>query len=341
MKGVILAAGKGTRMREVSLDLPKILLPLGERTIGDNLVEGLKEAGVSEIFLIVAHMEEMIREHFGDGSSRGVRIHYVQQDEPLGTGHAAGLVRDLVDGESFFMLAYGDIATPTENCAGIVADFQRHRPAASLSVYRVTDPSTGAAVYVENGYLKSLVEKPPKGSSGSQFDNAGIYVFTPKIFEMLARIRLSPRKEYELTDAVMLLVENGDRVRAYEFGGFWSNVSSPEDLLNVNRIVIDKRSGQRRTPTRRGAPDVELSPLAFVHPRATVRKCSIGPYTVVDRGAEVMEGARATQAIICRNAVVGRGAILDHALVRPGGAVEAGMRYVGTKQRVLILPDEG
>jgi len=341
MKAVILAAGKGTRMRSVSLGIPKILLPLGEGTIGDNLVRGLREAGVSEVLLIVGHMKEQVQEHFGDGSSLGVRIHYLRQDDLLGTGHAAALARGFAGEESFFVLAYGDIATPAENCAGLVSDFQTHSPETSLSIHRVKDPSSGAAVYVEDGYMKRLVEKPAEGSSRTQFDNAGIYVFTPKVFEMLDRIGLSSRSEYELTDALTLLVENGYRVRAYELSGFWSNVSSPEDLLDANRVLIDGLRGRQRRNAPETVPGVEVSHLACVHPRAVLGRCSIGPYTVVDQGAWIMDGAGVRHAIICRNAIVGEGAVLDHVLVRPGCTVKAGTRDVGAKDRVLILPDEG
>ncbi len=323
------------------MGVPKILLPLGEGTIGDNLVRGLKEAGASDILIIVGHMEGQITDHFGDGSDWGVRIDYLRQEEPLGTGHAAGVARDFVGEESFFVLAYGDIATPTGNCVGLAADFREHSPEASLSIHRVKDPSKGAAVYVEDGYMKSLTEKPPKGSSTSPFDNAGIYVFTPKVFETLGRVGLSPRGEYELTDALTLLIESGYRVRAYEFGGFWSNVTSPEDLLDVNRIVIERGlSGRQKSNAETTAAGAEVSPLAVAHRGATLGKCSIGPYTVVEPGAKVMDGASVAHAIVCRNAVVGEGAVLDHVLVTPRGIVKPGAKHVGERESVLIVPEE-
>jgi NDP-sugar pyrophosphorylase family protein len=339
MKAVILAAGKGTRMRAVSLRLAKILLPLGQGTIGDNLLRGLKEAGVSDVLMIVGHMQNQVKRHFGDGSALGVHIHYLRQTQQLGTGHAASLSRDFAKEEPFFVLAYGDIATPARNCKGLISDFREHSSEASLSVYPVDDPSQGAAVYLEEGYLKNLVEKPPKGKSTSRFDNAGIYIFTPRIFDMLDRIGLSPRNEIELTDAITLLVENGHRVRAYELGGFWSNVSSPEDLLRVNRLAIDKLR-RRRIDPQKSVSGVAASPSAFIHPTAILGKCSIGPYTVVDEHAQVRDGARVSHAIICRNAIVEEGAVVDYALVKPGAVVAAGARHAGSEDRVLILPDE-
>lgn len=339
MKAVILAAGKGTRMRAVSLGLAKTLLPLGERTIGDNLVHGLREAGVSEILMIVGHMEDQVREHFGNGSSFGVRIRYRRQGEQLGTGHAAALARNFASEEPFFVLAYGDVATPAPNCGRLISDFLEHSPEASLSIYRVEDPSQGAAVHVKGGYLESLTEKPPKGKPTSHYDNAGIYIFTPKIFDMLGRIGVSPRNEIELTDAVMLLVANGYKVRAYELGGFWSNVSSPEDLLRVNRFAIDKLR-RRRIDLQRTVSGVGASPWAFVHRTALVGKCSIGPYTVVDENVQVRDGARVAHSIICRNAILGEGVVVEYALVSPGCEVEAGAKHAGSGDRVLILPDE-
>jgi len=341
MKGVILAAGKGTRMRAVSLGIPKILLPFGEGTIGDSLVHGMAAAGVSEVLIIVGHMEDQVKHHFGDGKGRGVRISYLTQDEQLGTGHAAGLARDFIGKDEFFLLAYGDIATPPENCSALLADFRKHSPEAALSIFAVRDPAKGAAVYVQDGYMKSLVEKPPKGRSRTHFDNAGIYVFSGRVFDVLDRIELSPRNEYELTDALTLLVKSGYRVRAFELGGFWSNVTSPEDLLDVNRLVIDGLTGKHLTGARRLAPRAEVSPLAIVHHRATLGRCSIGPYSVVSSGARIMDQAELTYAIVCRDVVVGRGAFLDHVLVSPECTIQPGARHVGTEDKVLILPEEG
>ncbi len=328
-------------MRAVSLGLPKILLPLGDRTIGDNLILGLKDSGVSEILFIVGHMEEQVRDHFGDGSSAGVAIEYLGQEAPLGTGHAASLARDFVRQEPFFVLAYGDIATPAENLPALVRDFHEHSPEASVSIYRVKDPSKGAAVYVEKGYMKSLVEKPPKGTSKTHFDNAGIYVFTPTVFNMLDRVGLSPRNEYELTDALTLLIQNGYRIRSHELEGFWSNVSSPEDLLRINKLVIDRMTRTGRTDAWKPVSGARVSPLAVIYPLAVLGKCTIGDYTVVAEGARVMDGAEVSHAVVCRNATIGNGVYLNHVLVRPEGIVKAGGRHGGTERRVLILPDEG
>jgi NDP-sugar pyrophosphorylase family protein len=209
-----------------------------------------------------------------------------------------------------------------------------------MSVHRVQDPSKGAAVYLQNGYLKSLLEKPPPGAASSQLDNAGVYVFTPRIFQMLDQVGLSPRKEYELTDALTLLVHNRYRVRAFEFGGFWSNVSSPEDLLEVNRLVIDRLSAAKSPPLPRTLPGVELSPLSVLHPQARLGRCSIGPYTLVDKGAQVMDGASVANSLICGNAVVGKDATLNHVMVRPECVVKAAAVHTGSRDNVVILPDE-
>lgn len=340
MKGVILAAGKGTRMREVSLGLPKILLPFGDRTIGDNIAEGLRDAGAREILLVVGHMEEQVREHFGDGSSLGVAVQYVRQTEQLGTGQAASLARDFVGDEALFVLCYGDIATPRENLVGLVDDFRRNSAEISMSVFRVQDPSAGAAVYLEHGYMKRLVEKPPRGSSTTAFDNAGIYVFTPAVFEVLDRVGLSPRNEYELTDVLTMTAAAAGRVRAYELSGFWSNVSSPEDLLGINQRVIDGLTERAFSGVSDDRGGHDVSSLAIVHPEAVLGRCSVGDYTIVMRGARVGDGVQLSHSIVCRDVVIGPGAVLDHVLVRPATAVAPNTTCQGTGEKVVILPDE-
>jgi NDP-sugar pyrophosphorylase family protein len=123
--------------------------------------------------------------------------------------------------------------------------------------------------------------------------------------------------------------------------GFWSKLSSPEDLLQINKLVIDRIAKTGRTDAWKSVSGAKVSPLALVYPRAMLGKCTIGDYTVVAEGARVMDGAEVSHAVVCRNATIGNGVYLNHVLVRPEGIVKAGGRYGGTERRVLILPDEG
>ncbi len=235
-KAVILAAGRGTRMRELTDELPKPMIPVKGRPILEHIVDGLAANGVTEFLIVVGYRKEVVMEHFGDGSSRGVSIRYVEQVVQDGTGRVVELGRDFT-GTDPFILSYGDILVSPDSYAPLV-DFTDVD--AKITVKRDEDVRKGGAVFLDDdGRVTDLIEKPVEGQPTSPYYNAGIYAFSPEIYEFTARLELSPRGEYELTDAIAALVRAGRLMRAVELGGDWADVRDPEVLDALNQADDD------------------------------------------------------------------------------------------------------
>lgn len=243
MKGVILAAGKGTRMRELTRNRPKPMIEVAKRSILERIFEALRQAGIRDLIVVTGYFANLIEDHFREGSAFGLRIRYVRQEVIDGTGSATRLVEPYVSDEAFF-LTYGDIITDPANYPRFLKAYEEHPCDAQLAVYPVEDPWQGAAVYVEpDGRVRDIVEKPPRGTSRSNLNNAGLYVFRPLIFRYLRQIKKSPRGEYELTDAIRLMIQAGHEVRAVELGGYWGDMATPEDVLRMSRFLEEQEGG--------------------------------------------------------------------------------------------------
>ncbi len=239
MKAVILAAGKGTRMREITDSIPKPMVEVGGRPMLWRVLTALRGAGVGEAAVIVGYMADSIRSYFGDGETVGVRLSYFVQEVQNGTGKAAEPAREfLSDGPFFF--SFGDILTDPSVYSGMSDDFASSATDLLLAVREVDDPSRFGAVATDGGHITSIVEKPAPGTEPSNWVNAGIFIARPSLFDYTSRLELSPRGEYEIPDALRMMIADGLTVRAYEVAADWRDVGTPEDLHAAGSEVEGK-----------------------------------------------------------------------------------------------------
>jgi dTDP-glucose pyrophosphorylase len=234
-KAVILAAGRGTRMRELTAEVPKPMIEVRGKPVLQHIVEGLQHAGIRECLLVVGYRADAVQNFFGNGSRHNVGIQYATQKVQDGTGRVVDLGRDFV-GNSPFILSYGDILVDPAN----------YKPVANLpgnieAIVTVTsgeDVSKGGAVFVNDRMeLLDIREKSRPGEATSPWYNAGLYAFRPSIFEFTAKLKPSPRGEYELTDAIRELAQSGQKVKAVELTGEWADVRDPEILAKLNESL--------------------------------------------------------------------------------------------------------
>jgi NDP-sugar pyrophosphorylase family protein len=230
-RAVVLAAGKGTRMGAITQELPKPLLAVQGKPLLERILERLAAAGVDEFLIVVGYRRELIEQHFRNSP---LRIEFRVQEAVNGTGAAAQLARGFAGSESF-LLTFADILCESveyTRCCDILSE---HGDAAAvLAVKAVDDPWQGAAVYEDRGRICKIVEKPPKGSSTTSWNSAGLYAFRPVLFDYLDRIVPSVRNEYELTSALELMLEDGRDLRISPIAGEWRDVGRPEDLAALN-----------------------------------------------------------------------------------------------------------
>ncbi len=231
-KAVLLAAGRGTRMRDLTEALPKPMLEVRGKPVLQHIVEGLRDNGLTSLLIVVGWRADVVKQFFGDGSNLGVKIDYETQTVQDGTGRVVALAQNFV-GADPFLLSYGDILIAPEN-------YRRIRDAlagaeAVISVKRSDDVSQGGAVFLNDKFeLTDLREKPRPGEPTSPWYNAGVYAFQRSIFDYIAKLEPSPRGEYELTDAIRNLALGGKKVQAIEIAGDWADVRDPEILAQLN-----------------------------------------------------------------------------------------------------------
>jgi dTDP-glucose pyrophosphorylase len=232
-KAVLLAAGRGTRMRELTNALPKPMLSVHGKPVLQHIIEGLRDAGLTHFQIVIGWRGEIVQEFFGDGSNLRTHVEYATQVVQDGTGKVIELARPFV-GNDPFVLSYGDILIAPQNHPRICAALNEAE--AVVSVKRNEDVTQGGAVFVnENFELIDLREKPKPGEQTSPWYNAGIYAFRSSVFDYVAKLERSARGEFELTDAIRNLALSGNKVRAFELEGNWADVRDPETLARLNR----------------------------------------------------------------------------------------------------------
>jgi dTDP-glucose pyrophosphorylase len=220
-------------MRELTDTLPKPMIEVRGKPVLQHIVEGLRDAGVRRFLIIVGYCADAIRNFFSDGSRYKVDIQYETQVVQDGTGRVVELARNFSRSEPF-VLSYGDILVDLANYNRVV-DLP-DSVEAMLTVRHGEDVTKGGAVFVNQQMdVIDLREKPKPGESTSPWYNAGLYAFRASIFEFTATLKLSPRGEYELTDAIRELAQSGKRVKAIELSGEWADVRDPEILARLNQ----------------------------------------------------------------------------------------------------------
>jgi dTDP-glucose pyrophosphorylase len=247
MKAVILAAGKGTRMKELTNDVPKPMLRVQGRPILEHILEGLLGAGMRDFCIITGWRAEAIESYFGDGTKWGVKICYARQVVQNGTGKAPELARDFV-GQDTFLLTYGDILVEPETYQLMLKRFAEGDFSGLVTVTVGKDVTQGGLNFFDEQFcLKRLIEKPSPAqldqlraegwlkSAQPVWYNAGIYIFRPALFDFTAKLQPSPRGEYELTDAISAMVAAGHRIAGMETAGRWVDVRDPGVLAALER----------------------------------------------------------------------------------------------------------
>jgi dTDP-glucose pyrophosphorylase len=245
MKAVILAAGKGTRMRELTNEIPKPMLKVHGKPILQHILEGLRDNGIKELCIVTGFMAQTIEDYFKDGSAFGVKVTYVRQVVQDGTGKAPELAKAFA-GSSPFLLTYGDILVKPETYRDMVQRFGEGSFAGLVTVTAGEDVQKGGLNLFDDQFcLTRVLEKPSAAQvaeaqekgwirKGEPFwYNAGIYIFAPVLFEHTARLQKSPRGEYELTDAINSLTASGQRIAGLQIKGRWVDVRDPEVLAEL------------------------------------------------------------------------------------------------------------
>lgn len=229
MKALILAAGKGTRLRPLSLTMPKPLMPIANRPVLNYILDACEEAGIREIGLVVDHLNGPLANWSG-WRGRGLKPMFIEQSLPLGMAHAVRVGERFVGREPFLVIA-GDCCLDG-SLAGLLQRHREGRVAATLALAAVEVPEEYGIAQLEGERVVRVVEKPqrPPGNQALM----GVYAFDGRIFDAIDVIRPSPRNELELTNAIQGLIDQGLPVAGWAYQGFWQDAGRPEGVLAAN-----------------------------------------------------------------------------------------------------------
>lgn len=234
MKALLLAGGRGTRLGSLTENCPKPMLPIAGVPMIERIMTAIADnTPVREFVLITGYLADVVKDYFGDGGKWGWHVQYIDQGRPLGVGHAVNCGAPLLGGAPFLM-TYGDIMLDAGNYGRAVERFEPGT-AAVVGLNWVDDPWAGAAVYLdEHGNIERIEEKPPRSTATTHWNNAGLFVFDPVIFEYTSCIQPSARGEYELPDAITAMIRDGRPVKGLPLEGGWRDVGTPEDYTEIN-----------------------------------------------------------------------------------------------------------
>jgi glucose-1-phosphate thymidylyltransferase len=235
MKGIILHGGHGTRLRPLTHTGPKQLLPIANKPMSQFCLEAIAETGITDIAIIVGGIgSNKVKEYYDDGTKFGVNITYIEQNEPRGIAHAIRLCKEFINDEKFLVFLGDNIIQ--KSIKDFVGNFQNADYDATVLLCEVDEPSRFGIADVENAKILKITEKPKNPTSNLAV--TGIYLLTPKIFEIIDDLKPSWRDELEITDALDNLLKQNDNISFEMITDYWKDTGTPEDIIHANGEII-------------------------------------------------------------------------------------------------------
>lgn len=350
MKAIILAAGHGTRLRPVTLTMPKPLVPVANKWLIAYAIDVLKSAGLDEIGIVVNNMDSPIVTTLGNGDVLGVKLSYIVQEQQLGLAHAINICRDFV-GDAPFCVFLGDNIFQDKMTEMLTA-FEASAADATIVLGEVQDPTRFGIAIVEGDKIIKVIEKPQDPPSNLAI--SGVYLFRPSIFDAIGRIKPSNRNELEITDAIQNLIETGANVQPYRLSGWFIDAGKPDPIITANQLVLeqlpytpplDASSGKlfgncevsHRVILGENTQvyDSVIRGPVIIGNNTIIRNSYIGPYTSIGHDVHV-EGSEIEASIVMNGCqirdIAGR---IDRSLLADNAQVIATHRMPSTYRFVL------
>lgn len=325
MTAVVLAGGKATRLRPLSLSRPKGMVPVLNRPFMEHVLGYFQQYGITKIVFALGYAAEPLRAHFGDGSRFGVSIEYSVEDEPLGT---AGAVKKLEASlQDTFIVYNGDVYT-TIPLDELVAVHRACEATATIALTPVDDPSQYGVVETDDrGNIRRFIEKPGPGMTSATSINAGIYVLEPGVFGHMNEGFVM----FE-TDVFPSLLEAGAPFHAYDYDAYWIDIGTPEKYRKLNLDLADCIGSEQKTDSHATDPRIVIASGALVHPSATLLPSAvIGPGTTIMEDAIVHRSVLWEGCTVSERATVRDSVLADGCVVGPHSSVSRCILGEGTR----------
>jgi mannose-1-phosphate guanylyltransferase/phosphomannomutase len=332
VKAVIMAGGEGTRLRPLTSNAPKPLLPMADRPMMEHVIRLLARHGISDIVVTVAFMANAVRDYFGDGAEFGVSLTYVDEPSPLGTAGSVRNAAELLDDR--FLVISGDVITDID-LTQVVAFHEAREALATIALTPVENPlEFGIVITHEDGSIERFLEKPTWGQVFSDTINTGIYVLEPDIFEFV-----DPGRPVDFSaDVFPRLLRERQALFGAITHGYWEDVGTLDAYLRVHKDVLDQMV-QLGVPGFQVAdgvwvgqgteigPDVEIVGPAVIGPDCTIEAGSrLGAYTVLGSHCRVLANVDLDRCVLHDSVYVGQGSRLRGTVVGKGVNIRANVR---------------
>ena len=310
MKGLILSGGAGTRLRPLTHTRAKQLMPVANKPILFYGIEAIRQAGITDIGIIVGDTAGEIRAAVGDGSRWDAKITYIPQEAPLGLAHAVLTAEPFLADDPFVMYLGDNILA--NGIAGLVAEFRQEQPTAQILLAHVPHPEQFGVAELEDGRVTRLQEKP--STPRSDLALVGVYMFRASVFEAVRAIRPSDRNELEITDAIQYLIDKDYTVRPHIVDGWWKDTGRLDDILEANRLVLDALD-----PRVDGRVDADSRVEGKV---------------VIEKGAEIIA------SVIRGPAIIGSGSRIERSYIGPFTSVQDNVHVRASEVEHSIILSE-
>jgi len=242
MKGIILHGGHGSRLRPLTHTGPKQLLPIANKPMSEYCVEAIRDCGISEIAIIIGGIgSNKVKEYYGDGSEFNVKITYIEQDAPKGIAHAINLCKEFVENEKFLVFLGDNIIQ--KSIKHISKKFETSDDNALVLLCEVENPERFGIADVKENKIIRIMEKPKNPPTNLAV--TGIYFLTPKIFDIFSRLKPSWRNELEITDALQMMLEEGNKINFEMITDYWKDTGTPDDIIHANSEVLKNMKPER------------------------------------------------------------------------------------------------
>ena len=337
MKGLILSGGTGSRLRPITHTSAKQLVPVANKPILFYALEAMKNAGITDIGIVVGDTQDEIMAALGEGETWDLKITYIKQEAPLGLAHAVKISKAFLGDDSFVMFLGDNLIK--SGITSLVEEFSKGRSNAQILLAKVKDPERFGVAELNNGKVVRLVEKPKDPPSDLAL--VGVYMFDKTIWDAVDNIEPSWRNELEITDAIQYLIENDFTVQPHIIEGWWKDTGKLEDMLEANRIILEAIEPQvlgqvdedsqidGRVVIEKGAvvTNSHIRGPVIIGENSVVRDSFIGPFTsiyfdVTIRHSEIEHSIvleKSTISGICRleDSLIGKNVIVKKSEKKP------------------------
>jgi UDP-N-acetylglucosamine diphosphorylase/glucosamine-1-phosphate N-acetyltransferase len=299
-------------MRPLTQNRPKVMLPIANKPLVEYLLTEVKEAGINEFIFIVGYCDEQVRQYFGNGQNWGVDIAYSEQRKQMGTANAVAMVEQMLDGK--FIVINGDIVVGRDDVKGLLKNKNN-----AMSVIEVKDPEGLGIVELDNDRVMGIYEKAKRPPT--LMANAGLYLFTPEVFDAISKTEKSPRGEYEITDTLKILMESEKGLYYHQITS-WLDVSYPWDIVSVNESMLADLEPANLGEVEDnvvlngavsiGKNTVIKSGSYIVGPVIIGEDCDIGPNCFIRPSTAIGNGCHIGAAVEVKNSVIMNGSKIPH-----------------------------